>query len=334
MDFGEFKWGDAPFGGSGGTVTWSLAAISDEFNRFVAPITGRGFRKRVKEAFDAWEDVVDIEFRQVRGDREADIQIGYGAFDGRLGTLGRAEVSFDDALITGAVIRMDIDEDWTFKRDFVSRSRDDPQSFYATIAHEIGHAIGLDHLDPPKALLHPFAGTTIDLTLKDVRAAVALYGPREGRGRDGSQILAGDAEGDTLSGGAGHDDLHGFAGDDLLFGGDARDALHGGSGRDALSGGSGRDLLMGGAGRDLLAGGAGRDRLQGDRGADGFLLEFDGGRDRVLDFDAARDRIVAPQDVAVFVRVKGEDLVVALGGGDALHLRGAAELDRDDLLFG
>jgi len=324
MEFGEIKWGPAPLGTAGGAVTWNFTGFSSERNALEAPITGRLPRKRVQEVFDAWEAALDIDFRRVGRLKEADIQIGYAEFDGPGGILGLASVVPDGIRITSAVVRMDIEENWTFKGGFAPMDISDPPSFYAVMAHEIGHAIGLAHDPRDRAILHAFADETIELTLPDLRAGVALYGPREGEGRPGGHLLAGDADGNLLKGGAGDDALHGFGGDDRLYGGGQDDRLVGGPGADRLGGGRGDDALIGGAGRDRLDGRAGRDALEGGGGADVFVLRVGGGRDAVSDFDAGRDVVDVPADAQVFVRTQGDDLVVGLGEGDSLRLLGAA----------
>lgn len=76
-----------------------------------------------------------------------------------------------------------------------------------------------------------------------------------------------------------------------LEGAEGDDVILAGSGRDVLLGAAGKDTLKGGAGADLISGGPGRDKLFGQPGGDDFVLEFNGGTDKVMDFDADDDRI-------------------------------------------
>lgn len=89
---------------------------------------------------------------------------------------------------------------------------------------------------------------------------------------------------DTLLGGSGDDWLFGNQGDDVLVGGDGNDTLHGGQDDDILIGGDGDDWLFGDAGNDTLCGGAGADyfAVRGDRGGTVTILDFEGGRDRLV----------------------------------------------------
>ena len=75
----------------------------------------------------------------------------------------------------------------------------------------------------------------------------------------GSDLIIGNAVGNTLRSGAGNDTLRGAAGNDTLEGSTGNDWLRGDAGADRLVAGVGNDTLEGGAGVDRLFGGAGRD---------------------------------------------------------------------------
>ncbi|MBD2258297.1 calcium-binding protein [Pseudanabaena sp. FACHB-2040] len=114
---------------------------------------------------------------------------------------------------------------------------------------------------------------------------------------------------DVVRGGRGHEKLSGWLGDDIIQGGAGNDVLYGGfgelSGRlmqlglwspndgdDKLLGEEGDDALYGEGGNDYLEGGAGSDVSTGGAGADTFVLDAQGGVDRITDFNAQEgDRI-------------------------------------------
>src|SRR5262249_11198983 len=71
-------------------------------------------------------------------------------------------------------------------------------------------------------------------------------------GNDGSNILTGSLQVDTILGGGGSDIIDGRDGDDFLTGDNGNDRLLGGTGNDTADGGAGNDTLFGGAGNDSL----------------------------------------------------------------------------------
>lgn len=77
----------------------------------------------------------------------------------------------------------------------------------------------------------------------------------------------------------------------LVRGGGGNDRLTGTGRDDVLTGLWGDDLLRGGGGDDLIFAGPGNDTLEGGPGADIFVLQGDGGTDRITDFRFGTDRI-------------------------------------------
>jgi len=97
-------------------------------------------------------------------------------------------------------------------------------------------------------------------------------------------VLAGNADVNSIYGGVGGDNISGRDGNDSLYGGADADALAGDSGDDSLYGGDGNDAnVFGGANNDTIAGDAGDDALNGGLGADSLAggtgndLLIDGG---------------------------------------------------------
>lgn len=96
-------------------------------------------------------------------------------------------------------------------------------------------------------------------------------------GGDGSDLLQGSAQDNTLDGGAGDDYLQGNDGNDTLAGGDGNNYLFGNGGDDRLTGGLGRDVLSGGAGNDVLDSGGGTDNfLLDESGDDHYIIRSRG----------------------------------------------------------
>jgi Ca2+-binding RTX toxin-like protein len=178
---------------------------------------------------------------------------------------------------------------------------------YATLLHEIGHAIGLKHptevvtdfaanpdvthdqvlaTDDPSLTIMAEAGdsgTGGHLKTLDQQAAAFLYGPA-GTG----QVVTGSASGanaivSSWSWNALTQTLTeaGFAGDDTLRGTSVKDVVSGLDGNDRLFGLNGNDSLNGGAGNDLLNGGPGIDGMTGGTGDDTYMV--DSAADKVIE---------------------------------------------------
>lgn len=84
----------------------------------------------------------------------------------------------------------------------------------------------------------------------------------------GTNIIRGTSNNDTLSGTSGSDCILGFGGQDTINGNGGNDFISGGEGDDIIDGGSGNDRIYGGNGQDQLRGGIGTDFLDGGGGDD------------------------------------------------------------------
>ncbi len=184
------KWGPAAMG-TGATVTWSLMATGTSLDNEVSGSTASaladfmpfGFEAEIANAFDAWSTVADLTFIKVADAGEAynsatqlsgDIRLGGHAFDGPSGVLAHGYYPPDNDLSAAGDIHFDTADTW--KIGFGGPGFD----IFQVTAHEIGHAIGLDHLQTSvgTALMNPtyteaFSGLLAD----DIAGAQFIYGP-------------------------------------------------------------------------------------------------------------------------------------------------------------
>lgn len=361
------KWGGNAKGSSGGVVTWSLIGagkpgvieafgtrgfgLRDDKTSNGQSVTGFNVITALQGAFQSWEDVADIEFVQVAdggerviGGHSADIRVAFGYIDGEAGrVLGKAFFPTGNESKRAGDILIDADE-------FGARSSLD--KFLATAAHEIGHAIGLRHVNDVATLMNPIVGKHTTPQTDDIFGARQIYGRvRENIKRleldddmpdvriverkDGLRIK-GTGEDNRITGAVGGEEMRGLAGDDLLTGAGGADSLFGGSGDDVLKGGGGLDSLLGNGGDDTLIGGGRSDFLKGGGGAD--LIKGGGGadtlngngRDDTLDGGRGDDLLKGGGGADVFAFSGGLDTVLDFAVGedriDATGFAGLADL--------
>lgn len=181
------KWGSATMGTSGGVVTWSIMGPGISFpgesgapglSVDLSTIFPIGYMAELQAAFDQWEAIADIDFVFVTdggGAFNAEpvgmIRVGAHAFDGSGGTLAHGFFPPVNGAFAAGDIHFDSAETW--KLSFGGPGFDIQQ----VMAHEIGHAIGLDHTAVPSSLMNPFyteafAGVQAD----DIAGAQFIYG--------------------------------------------------------------------------------------------------------------------------------------------------------------
>lgn len=176
------KWG-SPVMGTGATITWSLMGSgiftdggpSTDLGTFMPT----GFLTEINAAFTAWSSVADLTFVQVADGGEAfnaagtsgDIRIGGHFFDGAGGTLAHGFFPPANGLTAAGDIHFDTSETW--KIGFGGPGF----SIFQVLAHEIGHAIGLDHTGVAASLMNPFYTEAISgPQADDIAGAQFIYG--------------------------------------------------------------------------------------------------------------------------------------------------------------
>lgn len=193
---GNQKWGSSLLGTPGGKVYWSFATRAYYGNyTFEGSIGDPAYMDAIREAFALWEAVADIDFVEVPDGNQTQLRLAFDSIDGRYGTVGQAYSSGtsdehynpqNPRFSTDyAEIRFDLAEVWT------AVPGDGRATNFLTVAiHEIGHAIGLGHVDDPNSIMHP---TSNDPLTKpgpgDVAGVRLIYGPAGGGGAPGPGII-------------------------------------------------------------------------------------------------------------------------------------------------
>lgn len=180
------KWGSPVFG-TGATVSWSLIpsgvscspdCVSGTFSD-LSSFMSLGFLTEIQNAFAAWSAVADLTFVQVADSGTAfnaagalgDIRLGGHVFDGPSGILAHGYYPPVNGTSAAGDIHFDVADAW--KIGFGGPGFD----IFTVMAHEIGHAIGLDHTAVPGSLMNPFyTEAFLGLQADDIAGGQFIYG--------------------------------------------------------------------------------------------------------------------------------------------------------------
>lgn len=140
---------------------------------------------------------------------------------------------------------------------------------------------------------------------------------------EGTNVIVGTPNNDTINGTAGADCILGLGGQDTINGLGGDDFIAGGDGNDIISGGSGNDTVQGGSGQDRLDGGIGNDTLDGDDGDD--QVTGGAGNDTCHGGDG-QDRLFGNDGADSLFGDTGDDTLDGGAGNDLLNGGGLHDL--------
>jgi hypothetical protein len=194
VDGRPVKWG-APALGAGAVVTYAFVSETTQFEdarncRTMQPLDAvadsTGVARATVEdqavaALALWQEAADITFERSDDPAAADILIGVDHATGRSAHADvlPSEDGGDVGVIRRGLVCLSSAQRW--KIGFGEDSG--AQDLRRTFAHEIGHALGLDHPGPHGAVMaFNYDEDSAGLQEGDVAGATALYGPVKAAG--------------------------------------------------------------------------------------------------------------------------------------------------------
>lgn len=164
------KWGEPVLGEPSGTITWSESFIDDL--RMASGYTSGQFDAALASAFDTWESVASIDFQMVA--TGADLVLDATRL--AAGTAGLATTYFSTGGTVNEISRAEID----FNSDILwAPTGSGGADFFAVALHEIGHILGLGHVNDSNEIMNPVVSAD-RLGPGDIAGAQYLYGTDPG----------------------------------------------------------------------------------------------------------------------------------------------------------
>jgi hypothetical protein len=166
-------------------------------------ISAGAFRREVAAAFRMWETAANITFREIGDPKHANIVIGaQGEPVGRAFTNVELKPAGADGrkVIARSMICLNPRQPWKIGFD----GNLDVYDLRYTLAHEIGHAIGLDHPSAAGELMsYRYDEKQSGLQPGDIKGAALLYGAPAGAPRFASDVATGATRARAQKGSAG-----------------------------------------------------------------------------------------------------------------------------------
>jgi hypothetical protein len=163
---------------------WNCQFISYMFLNGTGDIAGDGERNGIRQAFGMWQAQTGLIFREVFVENQADIRIMWStfdhgdpcvcAFDGQGNVLAHGFFPPPNLDVFAGDVHFDDSEDWTLD---TRSDGSQPIDLVTVAAHEIGHALGLNHTTVSNSLMNSnYTGSHRFLGQDDIDGIRSIYG--------------------------------------------------------------------------------------------------------------------------------------------------------------
>jgi hypothetical protein len=170
------------------TSPWEKPALSYGFLNGTSDIAGTAEQQAVRDAMHLWHVVSNVSFTENTSNPSlAQIRVswatgehGHGQpFDGKANCFTeKGLVLAHAAYPEDGDVHFDDDEVWTTEPAFACEQ---PVDLMTVALHEVGHSLGLQHVEDPESIMYPaYLGTRRYLDVDDILGVQSLYGHSTG----------------------------------------------------------------------------------------------------------------------------------------------------------